>query len=279
MFRQMNCKASVSHPVLGEECELRLSIRLLPRIILTAVGLVLVTGILSPPIILIRLFTSSGTPAYRIMVWWAKSVSWLMGLTFSIVGAEKIVPGTSYIVTPNHQGNADILALVTTLPLRFRWVIKKELLKIPLFGAALGGTGAIAIDRSDPRKAVKSLQEGTDKLGGGWSILIYPEGTRSPNEALQPFKKGPFMMAVQTGIPILPVTCNGAFRVLPKKTIIFRPGHIVIEVGDPIITEGMSEKDVPELMEKTRNEILSNLDVNYDPFREDHRRNREVNSS
>jgi len=244
----------------------RFSLRLLPRIALGAVGLVFATLILSPPLILISLIVSSGRPAYRIMVWWNRAVSTCMGLSFSLHGADKIVPGTSYIVTPNHQGNADILALVATLPLRFRWVIKKELLKIPLFGQALGGTGAISIDRSDSQKAVKSLQEGTEKLKGGWSVLIYPEGTRSSDENLQPFKKGPFMMAVQTGIPILPVTCNGAFRVLPKKTIVFRSGHIEVRVGDPILTEGLTEQDVPALMEKTRKAILENLDTNYDPF-------------
>jgi len=255
----------------SKEQNLRFSFKLLPRITLAAVGLVFATLILSPPIILISLIISSGRPAYRIMVWWARCVSKCMGLSFSLHGAEKIVPGTSYIVTPNHQGNADILALVTTLPLRFRWVIKKELLKIPLFGQALGGTGAISIDRSDSQKAVKSLQEGTEKLKGGWSVLIYPEGTRSSDENLQPFKKGAFMMAVQTGIPILPVTCNGAFRILPKKTIVFRQGHIEVRVGDPITTEGLTEQDVPALMEKTRNTIQGNLNTDYDPFRRNRR--------
>lgn len=189
-----------------------------------------------------------------------------MGLSFSVHGVEKITPGTSYIVTPNHQGNADILALVQMLPMRFRWVIKKELLKIPLFGQALGRTGAISLDRSDRLKAVQSLQKGAEKLRGGWSVLIYPEGTRSSDENLQPLKKGAFMMAVQNGIPILPVTCNGAFRVLPKKTIVFRPGHIEVRVGNPIETKGLSEQDVPDLMDMTRKEILKNLNTDYDPF-------------
>ena len=189
-----------------------------------------------------------------------------MGLTCSIYGADKIVPGTSYIMTPNHQGNADILALVTTLPPRFRWVIKRELLKIPMFGWALGATGAISLNRSDRQQSVRSLRDGVSKLAGGWSVLIYPEGTRTSDGNLQPFKKGAFMMAVQTGIPILPVTCNGAFKVLPKKTIVFHPGHVTLTVGDPIATEGLTEEDVPELMEKTRAAISKNLDPDYNPF-------------
>lgn len=189
-----------------------------------------------------------------------------MGLTCSIYGADKIVPGTSYIITPNHQGNADILALVTTLPSRFRWVIKRELLKIPMFGWALGATGAISLNRSDRKQSVRSLRDGASKLAGGWSVLIYPEGTRTSDGNLQPFKKGAFMMAVQTGIPILPVTCNGGFKVLPKKTIVFHPGHVTLTVGDPIPTEGLTEEDVPELMEKTRAAISKNFDPDYNPF-------------
>jgi 1-acyl-sn-glycerol-3-phosphate acyltransferase len=189
-----------------------------------------------------------------------------MGLRFSIQGTDKIEPGKSYIITPNHQSHTDILALVCVLPIRFRWVIKKELLKIPLFGWALGSTGAISLDRSNREESVKRLQDGTSKLQGGWSVLIYPEGTRTSDGQIQPFKKGPFMMAVQSGIPILPVTCNGAFKVLRKKTLEIRPGHISVTIGNPIPTEGLTEKDVPELMKKTRQEMLANFDADYDPF-------------
>ena len=192
-----------------------------------------------------------------------------MGLTFSIHGAERLLPGGSYIVTPNHQGNADILALIITLPIRFRWVIKRELLKIPLFGWALGRTGAISLNRSDRSQAVRSLKEGASKLAGGWSVLIYPEGTRTSDGHLQPFKKGPFMMAVHSGIPILPVTCNGAFKIMPKNSLTFRPGHITVTVGDPIPSEGLTEDDVPRLMDQTRAAVGKHLNPDYDPFRQE----------
>ncbi|MCL5124432.1 MAG: 1-acyl-sn-glycerol-3-phosphate acyltransferase [Deltaproteobacteria bacterium] len=243
-------------------------ILLAPRIMLTAIGLVIFTSVLTPPIILSALFKSSGGPAFRIMRWWAILISFLMGLKYSIYGTENIRSGQSYIITPNHQGNADILALVVNLPLRFRWVIKRELLRIPVFGWALAGTGAIAIDRSDREKAVESLNKAKDKLSKGWSMLIYPEGTRTADGNLLPFKKGPFMIAVQTGLPILPVASNGAFKILPKKTIAFRPGRITLTVGEPIITKDLTENDVPWLMEQTRMAIAKNLKANYDPFKE-----------
>jgi 1-acyl-sn-glycerol-3-phosphate acyltransferase len=244
---------------------LRFPLKLLPRIIWSVIGLLVVTTIIAPPMILIALFTSGG-PTYVMMRVWARLVSKFMGLRFSVQGVERIQPGTSYIITPNHQSHMDILALVCVIPIRFRWVIKKELLKIPLFGWALGSTGAISLDRSNREESVKRLQEGTSKLQGGWSVVIYPEGTRTSDGLIQPFKKGPFMMAVQSGIPILPITCNGAFKVLPKKSIGLRPGHILVTIGNPITSDGLSEKDVPELMEKTRQEMLAHFDADYDPF-------------
>jgi 1-acyl-sn-glycerol-3-phosphate acyltransferase len=243
-------------------------IRIYSRILFTAIGMVIATCALTPPIVLSNLFTSSGLPAYKMMRWWSAIICWLMGLKFSVYGTENVDPKQSYVICPNHQGNADILALVVGLPVRFRWVAKRELIRIPVFGWALAGTGAIAIDRSNRETAVASLNAAKDKLSNGWSLLIYPEGTRTPDGNLLPFKKGPFMIAVQTGLPILPVTSNGAFKILPKKTIVFRSGRISITIGKPIKTQGMTEKDVPRLMEQTRAAIESNFRPDYDPFKE-----------
>ncbi|PKN24176.1 MAG: 1-acyl-sn-glycerol-3-phosphate acyltransferase [Deltaproteobacteria bacterium HGW-Deltaproteobacteria-21] len=234
------------------------------RAVLVAVLLTLVLG---PPLIVISLFEKTGSTAYLLTRLWARLLSRSMGLTFSIQGTEKIAPSVSYIIAPNHQGYVDILALITTLPPRFRWVLKRELLRIPLFGWALGRTGAISLDRSNREQAMKSLVVGASKLTGGWSVLIYPEGTRTPDGNLQHFKKGAFIMAIQTGIPILPVTCNGAYKIMPKKTIVFQPGHITVTVGDPIPSEGLTEADVGRLLDKTRAAVGRHLDTNYDPFR------------
>jgi 1-acyl-sn-glycerol-3-phosphate acyltransferase len=190
--------------------------------VFAAFGLALVTAVIAPLVILAGILADGG-PAYVLMRAWGRAVAKFMGLSFSIHGAERIIPGTSYIITPNHQSNADILALLATLPVRFRWVIKKELLKIPLFGWALSSTGAISLDRSKREESVKRLQEATAKLAGGWCVLIYPEGTRTSDGMIQDFKKGPFMMAVQTGIPILPVTCNGAFKILALPVSAYLP--------------------------------------------------------
>ncbi len=237
------------------------------RIILTVLGLMVFTPILAVPMLLSALFVKPGNFVFSVMRLWSRIISALMGLRVSVMGVENIEPGTSYIVTPNHQGMADVHALASALPLKFRWVIKKELLRIPVLGWALWTTGPIAIDRSNPSASIEKLnREKDEKLKDGWSVLIYPEGTRTPDGNLKDFKKGAFMMAVQTGIPILPVVCNGAFKILPKKTLAFRSGHVTLTICPPIPTKGLSVKDVPELMSKTRQAILSELRTDYDPF-------------
>ena len=125
-------------------------------------------------------------------------------MTVTLNGVENITKGQSYILVPNHQSNADIAALLMSIPIPFRWVVKKSLLKIPLFGSSIEASGAISIDRSDSRRAVEGLSAGAGKLKGGWSILIYPEGTRTHDGNVQPFKKGAFYLAISTGTPCSP---------------------------------------------------------------------------
>ncbi len=242
------------------------SMRMLPRLALTAVMLVIATIIVTPPILAISLLPHSSDAVFSLMELWARMVSRSMGLTFSIEGTEKVVPGTSYIITSNHQGVADSLALTIMLPVRFRWTMKRALLRIPMFGWALSRTGGIALDRSKGSQAMSRMREGGGKLTQGWSVLVYVEGTRSRDGGLQPLKRGAFVMAANSGVSILPVTVNGSFKVLPRNTLTFRPGHITVTIDDPIETSGMTEEDVPELMEKTRAALERNLDVDYDPF-------------
>ena len=227
----------------------------------------LATFFLTLPIITASIFTRSDRLGFVISRIWAWILSKAMGLTFSVYGADRIAPGQSYIIAPNHQGYADILALLRTMPLSFRWVLKKELLRIPFFGWALARMGTVSVDRADRRRAVQSLNRARCKFSDGWSVLIFPEGTRTPDGNLQPFKKGAFMLAVHTGIPILPVTINGAFRVMPRKTLLFRPGHVTVTIGAPIVTASLSDQDIPTVMEKTWEAIQENLVPNYDPTR------------
>ncbi len=237
------------------------------RMILTAAGITVITPLMTVPALIAAALFKPGKFTFYVMKVWNTIVAKLMGIKVSLSGLENLKPGASYIITPNHQGVADILAIVSTLPVRFRWVVKKELFKVPVWGWALWATGAIGIDRSNSTDAIARLnKEKDEKLKDGWSVLIYPEGTRTPDGFLKEFKKGAFMMAVQTGIPILPVVCNGAFKIMPKKMLAFRPGRVKLTICPPILTKGLTEKDVPELITKTRDAILARLKPDYDPF-------------
>ena len=136
-------------------------------------------------------------------------------------GREKIRPGQSYIIIANHTSVYDILALVTGLRTQYRWIIKKELLKVPLFGYALYASRNIFIDRADPARAVESIHKGLDRLPVGVSVLFFAEGTRSPDGRIRPFKKGGF--TCRKGLPILPVTINGSRRSSRRKSAAFNP--------------------------------------------------------
>ncbi len=242
------------------------SLRYVPRFLLGATGALVMSFLLSLPMMCIAAVTSAAAPNYYLTHIWVWVVSTLFGVSYSLHQGEKADPKQSYIVAPNHQSNVDILALLAMLPVKYRWVVKQSLLKIPFFGWGLGATGAISIDRSNPKQALEKLRAESGKVGGGWSVLVYPEGTRSPHGNLQPFKKGAFMMAVQTGVPILPVAVNGAYKIMPRNTLIVRPGHITVTLCDPIPTEGLTEEDIPQLMEKTRKAIEDHFDPDYDPF-------------
>ncbi len=219
------------------------------------------TLVLFIPMILASVFSSTGNLAFSISKIWAR-VMLLASLTrISIRGREKIKKGRSYIIISNHQSHYDILALVTSLGIQFRWIIKRELLKVPLFGHALYASRNIFIDRRNPEKARDSIRKGLERLPDGTSIMFFAEGTRSPDGQLGEFKKGGFAVALENNFPILPVTVNGSRDVLPKGAIEFHPGRIRVTVADPIDTIGYDHGSMDALIKITRGVVKSNLEA------------------
>jgi 1-acyl-sn-glycerol-3-phosphate acyltransferase len=215
------------------------------------------------PITVAALFGSTGNLAFSLSKVWARIMLTVTGTRCEIRGRDKIEKGQSYIIISNHQSHFDALALVTTLHTQFRWIAKKELLKIPLFGYALHASRNIFIDRSDKERSIESIRAGMKRLPRGVSILFFSEGTRSPDGNIQEFKKGGFVTALQQGLPILPVTVNGSRKVLPKGSMAFYPGPIEVVVGDPIETKNYTADRLGELVKKTRDTIISNLNLDY----------------
>jgi 1-acyl-sn-glycerol-3-phosphate acyltransferase len=223
---------------------------------------ILATGVIGTMSLIAGLL-GRGNLAFTIARSWTWFLPKIIGLKMVIRGREKIEPGQSYVIISNHQSHFDIFALMTLLGVQYRWVLKKELRRVPLFGYALYQMDNIYVDRSDNRKAVESIREGVKRLPPGVSVLFFAEGTRSPDYSIQEFKKGGFVTAVESGLPILPVTVNGSRRALPRGSVVFRRSVIEVVVGDPIDTSGYTHQDIGELMGRTRKVIVDNFDPEY----------------
>lgn len=176
-----------------------------------------------------------------------------------LIGKGHADPAQSYIIMSNHQSHFDVLAFYGHWWRQFRWVMKEELRKVPGLGAGCEAVGHIFVDRSDRAKAVESLKRAQERLEPGTSIMIFPEGVRSLDGRLGPFKKGGFMMALDMELPILPVSISGSRKILPGKTMRLMPGTIHITVHEPIdpMEYGMDRRD--ELMADVRAAIASGL--------------------
>jgi 1-acyl-sn-glycerol-3-phosphate acyltransferase len=172
---------------------------------------------------------------------WARLSLALAGVRVTVQGAEHL-PDGPVIFMSNHQSNFDILALLATMPRQFYWIAKKELFDIPVFGYSMRRGGYIPLDRSDGRKALKSMDNAAAIIRAGKSVVMFPEGTRSKDRQLLPFKRGGFLLALKAGVPVVPLTINGSGRINPAgRTRLYR-GNISITLHPPI----EQQADVPK---------------------------------
>lgn len=190
---------------------------------------------------------------------WARVGLMLAGVRFQVEGVQNIPQGQAVIYMPNHQSNFDILALFASLPGQFRWIAKEELFHIPLFGMAMRRTGYISLNRSDRRKALKSMVEAAKRISSGTSVVVFPEGTRSPDGSLLPFKKGGFMLALKSEVPIVPVAIRGSREINPKHSRWIQGGTIRISIFPPISTAEKTSSDREALMEEVRQLINASI--------------------
>ncbi len=152
------------------------------------------------------------------------------------------------------------------MPHDFRWIAKKELFAIPIFGAAMRAVDFISIDRSRGRQAVQSLNDAAVRIAEGTSVLIFPEGTRSPDGHLQPFKTGAIVLAIKSGVPVVPVGFNGTHQVLPKGRLLACGGNVVLRIGKPLPTRDFKAKDKQELALKLQQQVAELLDEYHQPL-------------
>lgn len=210
--------------------------------------------------IFLSIFDKTGRwPHFYAAVPWAKIILWVCGARVKVIGQENVDRDDPRIYLSNHQSYFDIFALLAYLPADFKFIMKQELMRIPLFGFAMKRARYIAIDREDPRKAVKSINEAAMKIKEGSSMLVFPEGTRSEDGKLQPFKTGAFRLALKAGRDVVPVAITKSRDIVPKKSLKINKGTIAMNIGAPISVKDYTRKDMDKLMAKVREAILSQM--------------------
>ena len=165
----------------------------------------------------------------------------------------------AYVVVANHQSFLDIFVLCN-IPHEMKWVAKKELFKIPMFGWGLRLAGDICLDRGDTASALKVMDQARRYLKNGMSVMIFPEGTRSEDGTLLSFKPGAFKLAVETGVPVLPIAVSGSANGMPKGGPWVRPTTVSVKILEPIPTAGLRGRDVRKLRDDVRDRIARALD-------------------
>jgi 1-acyl-sn-glycerol-3-phosphate acyltransferase len=230
------------------------------RTLYIAIWVVFATLVCGIVVIVLSFFLRSGNFMHKIARFWGKSILVVSRIKVSVKGLSNIDPSSPYIYMPNHQSNFDIPVLLGHLTVQFRWLAKKELFKIPIFGHAMRNVGYISIDRSDRQSAFESLKVAAEKIKSGVSVLIFPEGTRSRDGKIRPFKKGGFVMAIDSGVPIVPVVITGTRSIMPKGRFRVYPGHVSMVIHKPIETSIYTPETKDGLMEKVRRVICDNFE-------------------
>ena len=206
--------------------------------------------------ILLGLFDPLGKQVYRVSRIWSWTILKIVGVSLNVRGLHHLDTRRQYLFIANHQSNIDIPVLIQSLAgFQLRWIAKKELLKVPFFGWAMWAAKHITVDRSNNLDAARSLGKARRRIKAGISVVVFPEGTRSKDGRLLPFKKGGFLLALQTGTSIVPVTINGSGRVLRPGDWRLQRGTIDVTIGEPMAVEGSDLANVRTLSARVREQL------------------------
>ena len=198
-----------------------------------------------PLIVLSTLFTAvftivcfpwkNGKAPRAVQVFWSRSVIRLLLLPIKVTGRENVDPKQSYVFVANHQSFLDVFAVYGWLPNNFKWLMKKEIRRVPFVGTACAVAGHIFVDRSNPRAALQSMEKVKKELVDGISTVIFPEGTRTKTGEIGRFKQGAFKIAMDMELPVVPITLNGFYKAMPSGQPFANPfSHLSLHIGKPI---------------------------------------------
>jgi 1-acyl-sn-glycerol-3-phosphate acyltransferase len=203
---------------------------------------------------------SSGELMMKSARTWARSLLAIAGVRVKVEGLEKLKPGASYVFASNHLSYMDTPVILANIPADFRFMAKDGLFKIPLLGTHLSQAGHIPVPRHDPRAAVKTMTLAADVIRTkNISLLIFPEGGRSHDGVLKPFKDGAAYIAIKAGVPIVPLSISGTREILAMHSATFHRGTVTLHIGDPIPTAGLTLHDRKTLTESARENVMAKL--------------------
>ena len=221
--------------------------------------------LVGPPLLIYTLLTKRVDPLYWAGVNGVMFFVRLVGVKVRVVGAERIPSGTCLFVA-NHTSSADAPAVVGAIPRRIAILLKESLFKWPIAGQAFTLAHFVPVNRSSRESAIGSVEKATAAMKEGQSFLMYPEGTRSPDGRLQEFKKGAVVMAISAGVPLVPMACSGAHRVMAKRSLVIRPGEILVEFLDPIDASQYTFEQRDELNERLHAAMAAALPEDQRPL-------------
>jgi 1-acyl-sn-glycerol-3-phosphate acyltransferase len=213
--------------------------------------------IVGPFLLLYTILSGSADFMYRIATKLGITGVRLAGVKIEIQGMENLQSGRSYIYMSNHVSNLDPPILVPSVPGRCSVLVKKEVFRVPIFGTAMRVADLVPVDRSNREAAIESVHAAAEVLRHGLNMVIYPEGTRSTDGRLLPFKKGPFHLAIEAGVPVVPVTILGTAELWPKGTLAMKSGRATLIFHPPIDPADFADRD--QLMAAVREQIASAL--------------------
>ncbi|GAC1701211.1 MAG: lysophospholipid acyltransferase family protein [Candidatus Acidiferrum sp.] len=234
------------------------------RTIFVAVFLSLYILLAGPPLLLYTLMTRNADALYYAGARGTMFFLSAVGVRVHVKGTSRVPPGAC-LFAANHTSSADGPAIVNAIPRRIAILLKESLFKWPIVGTAFRLAGFISVNRGARDAALLSMEKATEALRNGQSFLIYPEGTRSPDGRLQQFKKGSVMMAIKAGVPIVPVACSGAHRVMEKGSLVIHPGDIVVEFLEHIDASGYAVEERSALNDRLHEVLAAGLPPDQQP--------------
>lgn len=197
---------------------------------------------------------------------WARTILFFAGIPVRVLHRERLAPGRGFVVAANHESFADILVLLSSLPLPVRFLAKRSIFRVPVLGWSIRAAGFVPVDRGDRARGATAVDASLKLLKAGRSILVFPEETRTRSGELLPFKPGAALLALRSGAPLLPLGVAGTRRSLPPGSFAITPGPVALAVGPPIEVSGRTARDRDEVtrglraaIERLREEATESL--------------------